>query len=361
MPTNGAGATPFAPNATDLRRQRQLAFRIAFAATLTFSLGMILSLPLFYIAAAFAAPFAQAPAPMPVRAGVRMLCSMAGLLILALIFASLLLPYPVAFLSAIAISLALSFRYAVRGGDMLITVAALLGALLVPYLMLKSPGLAASTTFWLMVNFTLGLIASWAAFAVFPPVAPAQPAPAPGPAPDDDLDRRHWRICLVSIPFAIVFFVTGSGAFYTLIFVSLLSSELAASTGSGPAAAQGMLRANILGGVVAFIAYESIVIAPVPVVAILATLTMSLFLARRIAVGDKVSGSALTVALLLLGGSMVFSNDADARLIDRIAQIAIAIGYILMAFVLVDRWLPERTRRGSETESDTPPFARHPV
>ena len=134
--------------------------------------------------------------------------------------------------------------------------------------------------------------------------------------------------------------MTGSNSFYTLIFVALLSSQLAASTGSGPIVARGMLLSNLIGGGAAFVAYETIVIAPLPMIAVLVVLTMSLFFASRIASGDQLSASGFTVALLLLGGSLVFANDADERLVDRIAQIALAIGYILVAYVLVDRWLP---------------------
>ncbi|MEL6208165.1 MAG: hypothetical protein AAFR47_23100, partial [Pseudomonadota bacterium] len=82
--------------------------------------------------------------------------------------------------------------------------------------------------------------------------------------------------------------------------------------------------------------------------AVLVTLTMSLYFSCRIAKGDALAASALTVALLLLGGALVFSNDADARLIDRIGQIALALGYTLFAFVVIDRWLPERTMPKSD-------------
>ncbi|MEO1460129.1 MAG: hypothetical protein AAFV49_21515, partial [Pseudomonadota bacterium] len=298
--------------------------------------------------AAFAAPFANAPAPMPMRSGIRLLGSMAGILAISLLGAAILVPYPAVLLGAIIIALALSFRHAVMGGHMLVTVAALLGALLVPYLMLKSPALAGSTTFWLMVNFALGLVASWAAFALFPAASDSKPMQTTTPEEVPDLDRRLLRMCLVSTPFVVVYFVTGSGAFYTLIFVALLAAELAACTGSGAAVARGMLRANLMGGGVAFLTYEAIVIAPLPVMAVLVTLTMSLFFSSRIAKGDALAASALTVALLLLGGALVFSNDADARLIDRIGQIALALGYILFAFVVIDRWLPERTMPKSD-------------
>ncbi|WP_422023968.1 DUF2955 domain-containing protein [Roseibium sp.] len=354
MPTEAAKEDPRSEAWKTDRDERHLSFRIASAAALAFVVGMFFSWPLFYIAAAFAAPFAQAPAPMSFRAGVRLLASMAALLGAALLLSSVLLPYPIVYLSAIVIALVLSFRYAVRGGDMLVTIAALLGSLLVPHLMLMSPQLGVTVTFWLMANFTIGLVVSWVAFILFPG-APSGQTPKSDPKENNgDLDRRLVRICLVCAPFAVFYFISGSDAFYALIFVALLSSQLAATTDAGPAAARTMLMANLSGGLAAIIAYEVIVMAPLPLAAILVVATLCLFFANRIATGDPQAASALTVAILLLGGSMVFANDADVRLIDRMAQIALAIGYILAAFVLVDRWLPERSQTNGQVRDDVP-------
>lgn len=339
-----AGQDIVPPDAAQGTRNHGL--RLALTPAAVFCAGLILGWPLFYVGAVFATLFTQTPHPLTTRAGARLLVNATAIMGVAWLLATWLNPYPVVFLLGICIALGLAFRCSVSGGSTILVVLLLLGTLLVPFLVRTSSVLAWDIALSLVANIAIALASSWVAFAVFPAADATRTAPpAPAPVTRFDPNRRLARMCLVSIPFAIVFFVSGSGAALTLIFVAILATQLAASTEAGPTVARTMLAANVLGGIVAVIIYEAIVIAPLLPFAILAVLATCLALADRFTRGDALAGSALTTVLILLGGSLgVFSEEADVKMLGRIWQIGLALVYILSAFVLIDRWLPERAR-----------------
>ncbi|MEM8570484.1 MAG: DUF2955 domain-containing protein [Pseudomonadota bacterium] len=324
------------------RARSATGLRLGLAPAIVFSLGLILDWPVFYLAAVFAALFCQAPAPMPLASGLRLLLVAAFFLASALLLASVLEPYPVVFLAGVAIGLGVTLRAAVRGANTLIVVLAMLAALLIPFLVKISSDLAGLIAFWLVINMSVALLVSWAAFALFPSATPPKPKPQESSA-EFDPGRRLARMCLVTIPFAMVFFLIESDAALVLIFAAILATQLAASTAAGPLVAKGMMAANLLGGLAAVLVYEALVMAPFLPLAILLILSASLCFADRFAAGDALAGSALTAVLILVGGSLgPISDGAEVKMLTRLWQIGLALAYILSAFVLVDRWLPEK-------------------
>lgn len=333
-----------------------LGARLAFVTAGAFAAGLVFGWPLFYLSAVFGASFAQAPRALSPQAAFGVLAVAAGLLAAAFALSVVLLPYPVVFLAAIALGLVLAFRGAVRGADVALTALALLAVLLVPYLVRISPDLAATVSLWLVLNMGIALLFSWAAFALFPagPVpevlAPEADAVPPETAAVSDVpihaERRLIRMCLVSIPFVLVFFTLESGATIVLIFVAILTNQLADSTGAGPMVAKGMIAANLAAGVVAVVVFEALVMVPFLPLACLLVLAVCLFFAGRGAAGHVLAATTLTTVLILLGGSLgPLSDGAETKMITRLWQVSLALGYILGAFVLVDRWLPDLAQK----------------
>ncbi len=55
------------------------------------------------------------------------------------------------------------------------------------------------------------------------------------------------------------------------------------------------------------------------------------------------AGSALTTVLIVYGGSIApFSDEADVKSIVRVVQIASAAFFVIVAYMVVDEFLPER-------------------
>ncbi|PRY26931.1 hypothetical protein CLV78_1011036 [Aliiruegeria haliotis] len=137
-----------------------------------------------------------------------------------------------------------------------------------------------------------------------------------------------------------------AGAVITLIFVAILSHQLAASAAEGPRVAKAMLLANLIGGFMAWVAHELIVINPTFTFMALTVLLLCFTLWNRLISGNPsapLAATALTSALIILGGAMApLGKDIDLKIFDRLFQLASALAWVLLSFVTIDEILPER-------------------
>ena len=119
----------------------------------------------------------------------------------------------------------------------------------------------------------------------------------------------------------------------------------------GKAVAKAMLTANLLGAAISIICYEVNVIAPVILTPILLCLLFCFVLG---ALGKSqiplaaAAGSALTTVLIVYGGSIApFSDEADVKSITRVLQVAGAAFFVIVAYIIVDEFWPERKKQVS--------------
>ncbi|WP_164660119.1 DUF2955 domain-containing protein [Tropicibacter sp. Alg240-R139] len=333
---------------------RDSILRLAFGVTLAFGLGLVLDWPLAYIGAVFAALFLQAPIGLPLAAFGKLFVFSIGLMLISFVLSAVFAPYSVVFLILVAIGIILSFVWSVSGAGVLPGVIALMGALMIPNLLLQSQDLALVLVFWIPLNLFFAGCVSTLMFTLIPAAPPSATAQKKAQAATDfDRARRITRMSLVTVPFAIVFFLSGSSALLVLFFVALLSQQLAAMPSAGTTVAKAMLTANMLGAGVAIVCYEINVIAPVLVTPILLCLLFCLTLG---ALGKTkiplaaAAGSAITTAIVIYGGTIApYSDDADIKSIVRVAQVATAAFFVIIAYVVVDEFLPEQKQKDTQT------------
>ncbi|WP_170429507.1 DUF2955 domain-containing protein [Ruegeria arenilitoris] len=322
--------------------------RLALGVTGVFALGLFLGWPLAVVGAVFTALFLQAPAALPLAAFAKLFVFSIGLMFIAFLVSSVFAPYPVVFLILVAIGIILSFTWSVSGAGVLPGVIALMGALMIPNLVLQSQDLALVLVFWIPMNLLFAGFVSTLMFVLIPAEPQTAAEKKADAAPDFDRFRRIVRMSLVTVPFAMAFFVSGASALLVLFFVALLSQQLAAMPSMGRAVAKAMLTANLLGAAVSIICYEVNVIAPV----ILTPILLSLFVCFALGALGKskiplaaAAGSALTTVLIVYGGSIApFSDEADVKSITRVLQVASAAFFVIIAYVIVDEFWPERKR-----------------
>ncbi|NOC91961.1 DUF2955 domain-containing protein [Ruegeria sp. HKCCD6604] len=325
---------------------RKSVIRLALGVTGVFALGLFLGWPLAVVGSVFTALFLQAPTALPLAAFAKLFVFSIGLMFISFLLSSVFAPYPAVFLILVAIGIILSFMWSVSGAGVLPGVIALMGALMIPNLVLQSQDLALVLVFWIPINLLFAGFVSTLMFVMIPaePQTVAQKkADAP---PDFDRYRRIVRMSLVTLPFAMVFFVSGASALLVLFFVALLSQQLAAMPSTGKAVAKAMLTANLLGAAVSIICYEVNVIAPVILTPILLCLffcfTLGALGKSQVALATA-AGSALTTVLIVYGGSVApFSDEADVKSITRVLQVAGAAFFVIVAYVIVDEFWPER-------------------
>ncbi|SDL32363.1 DUF2955 domain-containing protein [Aliiruegeria lutimaris] len=321
--------------------------RLTFGTVGVFGLGLLLDWPLSFIGAVFAALFLQAPAAMPVKVAAKLFFFAILLMFASWIVFSLLAPYPLVFLGAVAIAIVLSLTWSLSGAGILPGVLALMAAMMIPNIIVQSKELALVLVAWIPGNLLIAGFASALSFTLFP----ADPNAAGGgqrkAAADFDPVRRLVRMSMVTVPFALAFFLFGWSALLVLFFVALLSQQLAAMPAAGKKVAIGMLTANLLGAGIAIVFYEINVIAPSVVTAILLTVILCVALGT-LSKSDHplapVAGSALTTVLVVYGGSIApFSDEADVKSIVRVVQIGLSALIVIVAYAVVDEFLPERS------------------
>ena len=127
MPTD-AGVTE-----GDSEQQKQKlkhGLRLALTPWAVFSAGMIWGMPLAFVGAVFAAIFCLDRKPLPVRYGWALFYKSALVMLVALGLSAVLLPYPVVYLVAICVGVLLAYRLQLKSGDLLLSVFAVIAALL---------------------------------------------------------------------------------------------------------------------------------------------------------------------------------------------------------------------------------------
>ncbi len=325
--------------------------RLALGVTGVFALGLFLGWPLAVIGAVFTALFLQAPMALPLAAFGKLFVFSIGLMFISFLLSSVFAPYPVVFLVLVAIGIVLSFTWSVSGAGVLPGVIALMGALMIPNLVLQSQDLALVLVFWIPMNLFFAGFVSTLMFVLIPAEPPSEAQTKAAADRDFDTSRRIFRMSLVTVPFAIAFFVYGASALLVLFFVALLSQQLAALPAAGKTVAKAMLTANLLGAAVSIICYEINVIAPVMLTSVLLCFFFCIALG---ALGKTqiplaaAAGSAITTALIVYGGSIApFSDEADIKSITRVLQVASAAFFVIIAYVVVDEFWPERKQRAT--------------
>ncbi|CAD0186884.1 hypothetical protein RUESEDTHA_03795 [Ruegeria sp. THAF57] len=325
--------------------------RLALGVTGVFALGLFLGWPLAVVGAVFTALFLQAPAALPLAAFGKLFVFSIGLMFISFLLSSVFAPYPVVFLVLMAIGIILSFTWSVSGAGVLPGVIALMGALMIPNLVLQSQDLALVLVFWIPMNLFFAGFVSTLMFVLIPAAPPAEAQKKAVADQDFDPNRRIFRMSMVTVPFAIAFFLYGASALLVLFFVALLSQQLAAMPAAGKTVAKAMLTANLLGAAVSIICYEINVIAPVILTPVLLCFFFCIVLG---ALGKSqtplaaAAGSAITTALIVYGGSVApFSDEADVKSITRVLQVASAAFFVITAYVVVDEFWPERKQRNA--------------
>ncbi|MEM7178334.1 MAG: hypothetical protein AAF503_11570 [Pseudomonadota bacterium] len=345
---------PAARPSDEAAETHRKAMRIWLAVSGVFVLGMTLAWPMAAIGAIFAGLLVQGRRPLPMKQGI-------GAILIAIIamvanwyVSQFLLTYPTLFAIGVSVAMYALFRSAARGAPPAIVILITLALLLQPVLIRMSSDLAALAATWLPANLAIGVFASWVVFTLIPPRLDAPAKVKPGIVLD--ADRQASRMTLVAVPFALVFFSLNWGAVITLIFVALLTQQLCASTEAAGKASKGLLLANVAGGVVAMLAFEFLVMAPFyPFMVVLCLTLIGVFSAAMTsgAAWAPLAGTAMNAMLVLLGGAMAPLDDSVASSLgDRLVQIAMAVAYILIAFNIVDTYLPKRPLSHSETGDD---------
>ncbi len=219
-------------------------------------------------------------------------------------------------------------------------------AVMVPLLGILNKELAASILSILVVGVVSGAVLMWAAHAVIPepPASTAQPPQqAAITAPDFLRALANTVILLSTVAICLTSDNLSSAVVIPVTVASLLGQLDIAASGR---ASLGLVIVNLLGGVIASVAYAVLTIRPNLFSMFVIVLVVCLLLGGRAAARSpdaKVYAGALTTFLILFGlGVSPLPGSAAESFSTRILYVAAAITFVFLTTALL--WQRPRTK-----------------
>ncbi len=221
----------------------------------------------------------------------------------------------------------------------------MIAVLLIPNIGLMSPALAQSVAGTVVFNATVAMALVALVFAFFPaprkaPVAGKVAAvKKPAPTKQQRFVAAGTRTLVILPLYLLFYYFELTGSILILIFVAILSMQPA--FGKDFKAGKALIIGNLIGGIVAIVGYELMVIVPEFGFFLLLTLLAGLMLGRQLFSGKPAGalyGMAFSTYLLVVcsvSGSS--GNEADSKVWVRVVQIMVAVFYVVSAFGLVER------------------------
>jgi len=342
------GAAVTAPASRwDLTQQGRMTLRYAVGSTLCMTVAMGVAWPMSFLVPVLSLGFLAAPARLPFKAGVGLVLTIAAASVIGLTITYFLLPYPFVFLPFIGLVLFRLYHAKSGGTSPLVILWLLIAVLVLPMVGLTTPQISTFVAGGLVLGAAVTVLMVWLVWAMFPappPVAePAVAAATPAPAPPSPTPRQRLHDALLStavvFPVLVVFYtLQWTGSMLILIFIAILS--LTPGAAGNVKAGMALIMGNVLGGLVAVVFFELLVMVPVFPFMVLLTLLCGLVLGGQLFSGKKLGplfGMAFSTVLLVIGSTTTAEDTAGAKVYTRVLQIIAAVVYVVVAFRILER------------------------
>lgn len=350
MSASGAVATTrFGFWELDLRGLRIA--RYATGSTIAMAVAMGFNWNLSFLVPVLSLSFFSTPAPRPtLKAGVSFVAVITVACVAGLAVVRYLIPYPAIFFPIAGLLLLRIFHAMSSGKAPLLYTWLMLALLLIPMVALESVVLARGIAFAIAVGAVATILVVWLTYGLLPDppsvlVEEAQQAKKPTLVPDVQ-ERFETAVLSTIVVFpvmAIFFLFQWSGGLLVLIFIALLSSQPAFA--KNLKMGTGLVLGNAIGGLAAIITYELLVIVPELGFLVLLTFLAGLVFGTRVFSGKAtapVFNMAFSTVLLIIGMTTGMGGDAGAKVYTRIAQVMVAVVYVVAAFSVAEKFTESR-------------------
>lgn len=320
------------------------ATRYAIGITAACAIALGAAWPMSFLTPVLVATFLGQPKGLTLKAGVAFF-AMVAVACAASFGVTLLLDYPAAFFLSSVLGLFLIQDRSQAGMAPMLATWLTIALLLIPFLGVQSTLLALTVAQALLFGIAVAVLIAWLTCVAIPdPTEPgsgsaAKAVAAPPALPPADVRFRNaLRSTLVVLPLFFYFHAAEllSDALI-LIFAGLLSGNPAFSQGFKGGSM--MLLANALGGAVAIVLYNLLILAPSFAFLLLAIATVALIFGGRVFSGTKTAplfASGMSTVLLIIGSVTTSTAEADAKVYTRLAQILFVVVYLVFANWLID-------------------------
>jgi len=324
------------------RARRNFALRLAIGVTAGFAIAEVLDWGFSFLAPMLAAQFLiQMPHPPTLRQGLALIAiiglATGGMALLA----GLLAASPVPLILSLGLILYISYYAHARGAPEMVTLMLQISAVTVPVFAVISPGAGAVFASLFAKAGLIAVLIVWVAFAIFPAKGRQSATPAKAVVLDaGGAAHLALRNTLILLPILLWYLLdTSQVAVVMLVTMVMLLRQI--EHGTHARMAIGLILANLLGGVVASVAYTFVGATDQYIIFLAILLTVSLCFAGQIALGGP-RAALLAVAfgtfILLIGSGLTpLPGGSGDAFITRIVYILLAIVYTIGALSLFPR------------------------
>ncbi len=318
--------------------------RYAFGSAIVMMAAMAFDYTLGYLTPVLALNFlAPGAKPPTLKSSLFFLLLISGTSLAGILFSRFFIDYPLVFLPLLVLII-FHLYYANILPQMKIWF--LISLLLIPMISQQSAQLAGVVAANLVVNALLAIVLVTIVYFLFPEKnysAEQKKAQAKENLTPKQRYHEALKKTLVILPVLVLFFVFSiTNALLVLIFVAILSMNPATSNKKAGIA---LILANLGGGLAAIIAFNLLTVVPDFIFLGLITLFTGLLMGQKLFSKKPLSslfGTAFSTFLLILGNVTSFVGEAGEMVWTRIFQLAIVVIYVVVAFYVVNDFMPTR-------------------
>ena len=311
--------------------------RIALVMALGLTVAEVRDQPFAFLSAMFAVQLlVKSPNAPNLTQGVGFAIIMAVSSGVALSLCNMLIDRPVAYLLLLSLVIFGCFWLLALGRGGPLPQFLLLCNVMIPVLAVQSADLATDFALVMIDASVAAPLLVWLAHGLLPAARVAQAPAQAAPAPSNAVWSASIAFIVLMLPF--VYFMLNPEAASFVILVTIIGIVVQPPEARG-LAAMGLLLGNLIGGIVASMAFYLLTLLPWLGLLFLVTFLAGLILAGLLHGGGKLApvfGIALSTFLILFGlGLAPIGEGSAAAFISRLADVALASFYALGAIVLL--------------------------
>lgn len=349
-----ASATTEPLQAGNVSEGHALAFRIAFTASVGFTLGQVLGWDFPFVPALFAVQLLTASKSLNLRQALGFVVLMVGGCVLSILIAQVFMDKPLVLILVVALLIFYAFLMLAKGRAAPVANVLLITVSVVPLVAVTSIELAYGLVFTLIAGSILAVLLVFLAYAFFPAREPANEVAKP---PAEERFPIGAALANTAALMSLVILFMFSGSAVSVIIMMTAITILRQPPVAGHGAAYGFIMGNIAGGLAATVACLVVMLVPSPAFLLLVVLLFGLLFGAKIAEGGDLAPLyvvGLVTFLIVLGfGLAPLPGESGSFFIARVINVLIAAIYTIgVASVL--RAIFRSHREFSEATVDQP-------
>lgn len=315
--------------ADSAREAHALAFRIAFATAIGFTLGHVLGWDFPFLPALFAAQLLTGSRSLNLQQAVGFAILMTAGCVFSILIAQIFVETQLVLLLVLALLIFFAFLLLARGQAVPVASILLITTSVVPLVAITSLDLAYGLVHSLIAGSILAALLALLAYAVFPARDRVSDV-AKRSAKEDSPTAAALANSAALVSLVILFMISGSPVSVIAIMTAITILQQPAAAGHGTAYA--FVIGNVAGGAAATAAYLLVSVFPSPAILLLVVMFFGLVFGGRIAEGAALAPAyvvALATFLIVLGLGLTPLTDSGAIFISRVVNVVVAAAYAI--------------------------------